>query len=512
MEYNLQQSGPSGWMYSSHQDTNAIKSNSFEPLQEPVPFEDFQFSFGLEPGFAVPVPLDDLPPIPTTSSLNEPIDRLFPMDYERTNGDTNYDTTLHNDNNPLLDENDQKAFSQFLDAFFVDKDGQMANAEHMASQFSTLYDIPPPRMMNSCEAPPETIPYHVATSMFLPKSTRSDDDDEHRRHSILQSLDQQKQLHQRHNRLQHPESPNAIFLQRSNQVAAPFITKPSTAQRYHHQQHAPYPPPERQSDPHQNRASSRSSTTRRTKSHKELLTEEEKRNNHIASEQKRRSTIRNGFKDLTDIIPTLKNLNNSKSTVLFKAVDYIKYLENRNQSLREKMNSLEVRIKVEGRVSDITMHHSLQHPPMIPSQSSSTSKQQQQQQHQQSSISLPRSSSFTVDDNNDNGVAAALRVHKSQQQQLQALQDQLQYHQRLLTQEDDHHKQNRKDSNYNMYQQPMSSSSTTSSSSHSSPQSSDLYQPPPVASTRWTYDGNSKSNNSTIKMEIDNEGLIKLPV
>ncbi|PHZ07513.1 HLH-domain-containing protein, partial [Rhizopus microsporus ATCC 52813] len=70
---------------------------------------------------------------------------------------------------------------------------------------------------------------------------------------------------------------------------------------------------------------------------KELLTEEEKRANHIASEQKRRSTIRNGFKELSELVPTLKNINNSKSTVLFKAVEYIKYLEKRNNSLRDKI-------------------------------------------------------------------------------------------------------------------------------------------------------------------------------
>ncbi|OAQ31760.1 hypothetical protein K457DRAFT_51448, partial [Linnemannia elongata AG-77] len=68
---------------------------------------------------------------------------------------------------------------------------------------------------------------------------------------------------------------------------------------------------------------------------KELLTEEEKRANHIASEQKRRNTIRNGFKDMTDIIPDLKDVNSSKSTILFKAVDFIKHLERRNRILQE---------------------------------------------------------------------------------------------------------------------------------------------------------------------------------
>ncbi|KAK3836610.1 MAG: Myc-type, basic helix-loop-helix domain-containing protein, partial [Linnemannia elongata] len=76
--------------------------------------------------------------------------------------------------------------------------------------------------------------------------------------------------------------------------------------------------------------------TPKRKPYKELLTEEEKRANHIASEQKRRNTIRNGFKDMTDIIPDLKDVNSSKSTILFKAVDFIKYLERRNRILQEK--------------------------------------------------------------------------------------------------------------------------------------------------------------------------------
>ncbi|KAI8967084.1 Myc-type, basic helix-loop-helix domain-containing protein, partial [Mycotypha africana] len=74
----------------------------------------------------------------------------------------------------------------------------------------------------------------------------------------------------------------------------------------------------------------------------ELLTEEEKRNNHIASEQKRRSMIRSGFKNLTEIVPTLSKIaNNSKSTILMQSVDYIKYLERGNNKLREKVKQLE---------------------------------------------------------------------------------------------------------------------------------------------------------------------------
>ncbi|KAG0365426.1 hypothetical protein BC939DRAFT_478342 [Gamsiella multidivaricata] len=84
-------------------------------------------------------------------------------------------------------------------------------------------------------------------------------------------------------------------------------------------------------------------TTKR-KPYKELLTEEEKRANHIASEQKRRNTIRNGFKDMTDIIPDLKDVNSSKSTILFKAVDFIKQLERQNRVLQEKASRLESRL------------------------------------------------------------------------------------------------------------------------------------------------------------------------
>ncbi|KAF9434291.1 hypothetical protein BGZ76_008253 [Entomortierella beljakovae] len=80
------------------------------------------------------------------------------------------------------------------------------------------------------------------------------------------------------------------------------------------------------------------------KPYKELLTEEEKRANHIASEQKRRNTIRTGFKDMTEIIPDLKDVNSSKSTILFKAVDFIRHLERQNRTLQEKANRLESRL------------------------------------------------------------------------------------------------------------------------------------------------------------------------
>ncbi|KAF8929271.1 hypothetical protein EDD21DRAFT_341625 [Dissophora ornata] len=91
-------------------------------------------------------------------------------------------------------------------------------------------------------------------------------------------------------------------------------------------------------------ATTPTATTTKRKPYKELLTEEEKRANHIASEQKRRNTIRNGFKDMTDIIPDLKDVNSSKSTILFKAVDFIKHLEKQNRVLQEKAGRLESRL------------------------------------------------------------------------------------------------------------------------------------------------------------------------
>jgi hypothetical protein len=87
-------------------------------------------------------------------------------------------------------------------------------------------------------------------------------------------------------------------------------------------------------------------STIKRKPYKELLTEEEKRANHIASEQKRRNTIRNGFRDITELIPDLKDINSSKSTILFKAVDFIHSLEKRNRMLRRRAEHLESRLRM----------------------------------------------------------------------------------------------------------------------------------------------------------------------
>jgi hypothetical protein len=148
----------------------------------------------------------------------------------------------------------------------------------------------------------------------------------------------------------------------------------------------------------------RSLSSSNKKINRDLLTDDEKRINHIASEQKRRNTIRLGFKDLTDIIPTLKNINNSKSTILFKAVDYIKHLDRRNYGLLEKVASLQVRTRAQNRM-----------------QKKARSSNSQRYKQVFGNQELP---AHTV---------SALIAHKDQQRQLQELQDQLRAQQQLLT-------------------------------------------------------------------------------
>ncbi|KAI9030951.1 hypothetical protein CLU79DRAFT_685882, partial [Phycomyces nitens] len=324
-----------------------------EPLEEPVPFEDFQFSFGLDPDFAMPIPLDILPIAPSDGPIPpEPFGPLAPALPTPST---------------VLNEDDQKTFSQFLDTFFMDHDTQV-----------------------------NVVPSHLPTA--------EEQEDAYRRTSILQSLDQQKQQ----------KRANLLNVAQVKDTHAEHILRLRQRQRPKHRLRHSYSS-KRSSNSNNSSSSSNSSkvkskavnheensekTWKRNKTqklHKELLTEEEKRANHIMSEQKRRSTIRTGFKDLTDIVPTLKNINNSKSTVLFKAVDYIRYLEKRNKNLREKIGGLEMRVDVEGRMGA----------------SGNTNMMAGRSHH-----------------------PAALMAHKNQQKQLMALQEQLHLHQKLLAHQD----------------------------------------------------------------------------
>ncbi|KAI8984205.1 hypothetical protein BDF20DRAFT_371492 [Mycotypha africana] len=138
------------------------------------------------------------------------------------------------------------------------------------------------------------------------------------------------------------------------------------------------------------------------------LSSDQKRANHIASEQKRRNIIRGGFKDLTELIPTLKDINNSKSTILFKSVDYIKHLEKRNKSLKERLSLLQAKVQ---------QKHRLQR---------QQQKMQQRQQHHYPLHHAPHSDLST------NATIAALLLHRNQQRQLEMLQEQLKRQQELL--------------------------------------------------------------------------------
>ncbi|KAK3314942.1 hypothetical protein B0H66DRAFT_327912 [Apodospora peruviana] len=66
---------------------------------------------------------------------------------------------------------------------------------------------------------------------------------------------------------------------------------------------------------------------------RENLTEEEKRNNHIKSEQKRRQQIKEGYEELTELVPGLRNNGMSKSTVLTMTADHLESLLQGNREL-----------------------------------------------------------------------------------------------------------------------------------------------------------------------------------
>jgi hypothetical protein len=85
---------------------------------------------------------------------------------------------------------------------------------------------------------------------------------------------------------------------------------------------------------------------------RELLTLDEKRLNHVQSEQKRRKLIKDGFQMLIDSTPSLQQIpistgpgntggGHSKSTILFKAGEYIKELQDEIQVLKCRLQMQE---------------------------------------------------------------------------------------------------------------------------------------------------------------------------
>ena len=73
---------------------------------------------------------------------------------------------------------------------------------------------------------------------------------------------------------------------------------------------------------------------------RENLSEEQKRNNHILSEQKRRNIIKQGFDDLCELVPELRDGAFSKSAMLTQAGDWLEDLLKGNEELRSKLGTL----------------------------------------------------------------------------------------------------------------------------------------------------------------------------
>lgn len=55
----------------------------------------------------------------------------------------------------------------------------------------------------------------------------------------------------------------------------------------------------------------------------ERLTDAQRRNNHIQSERQRREAVRNGFNQLSEIVPGMEDQGKSEVRVLGATVDYI---------------------------------------------------------------------------------------------------------------------------------------------------------------------------------------------
>lgn len=351
---------------------------------------DFQFSLGLDPGFAMPIQLD----IPPTSMDNFQYIPPPPAPYPPQNMSTN---------TSVLNEQDQKVFSQFLDQFYVDPNMQIDPQPFSLYTNNHTFDEEQLRQSSILHSLDEQKKAYKDNHIHLINSNQNSNNISHIGTTTSSSSTGTNNAINNNNNNNNHSKPNAIYLQQSNAVAAPYIIRENVKEKQQEQKQQYGSTNTMGSNTNGNHGNGKSGgAIRRGKSSKELLTEEEKRNNHIASEQKRRSMIRSGFKDLTEIVPTLKNINNSKSTVLFKAVDYIKYLEKRNRNLREKIKNLEIRVEVEGRMGVLGRPPQAQNHHVISSSSS---------------------------------TQAALLQHKTQQRQLLELQEKLQHHQKLISQQ-----------------------------------------------------------------------------
>ena len=91
---------------------------------------------------------------------------------------------------------------------------------------------------------------------------------------------------------------------------------------------------------HKRRKSSTQQAINAASRARENLTEDQKRENHIRSEQKRRTLIREGFEDLNELVPGLKQGGFSKSAVLGMTADWLEELVRGNERLKERCEEL----------------------------------------------------------------------------------------------------------------------------------------------------------------------------
>ncbi|KAJ3494310.1 hypothetical protein NLG97_g4160 [Lecanicillium saksenae] len=75
-------------------------------------------------------------------------------------------------------------------------------------------------------------------------------------------------------------------------------------------------------------------------SRRKKLTTDQKRRNHIRHEQTRRGRIRDGFKELTALVPKLQGETRSKSTMLFTTIEWLETLVERNRALEGQLKQL----------------------------------------------------------------------------------------------------------------------------------------------------------------------------
>ncbi|PSK53156.1 helix-loop-helix DNA-binding domain-containing protein 5 [Elsinoe australis] len=73
---------------------------------------------------------------------------------------------------------------------------------------------------------------------------------------------------------------------------------------------------------------------------KERLTEAQRKKNHIQSERMRREAVRNGFNQLSKIVPGMEDMGRSEVRVLTATVEHIDEQLKRKQRIKERCKAL----------------------------------------------------------------------------------------------------------------------------------------------------------------------------